>query len=106
MIEKLLALVLIMTYVVWSFTTKDVQTIVQNAKVTEQVSVVEEEHVISSIWTQKEAHHAIVDIGEKNGWTMTKFKSNAVIAEKSMEGDSVSITVSFDKSSFTLLRVS
>lgn len=40
---------------------------------------------------------AIEKAGEKEGWIMTKFKSNAIIAEKSMDGVMRSTTITIAK---------
>jgi len=40
-------------------------------------------------------HDAIVKAGEKNGLTMTEFKSNAIIAERADGDNSASATVTF-----------
>ncbi len=45
--------------------------------------------------SQKEMRHAVKEAGKKDGWRMTEFRSNAMIAEK---GDEV-ITVHFSKTS-------
>ncbi len=46
--------------------------------------------------SQKNIYHAIKTAGEKAGWRMTEFRSDAIIAEK---GDDVS-TVTFSGTSF------
>ena len=100
MIEKLLALVLIMTYVIWSFTA---QPVVPMDKLTQQIKVIGEKHDINVAWTQEKIHDAIVSAGEQNGWIMTEFKSNALIAEKLKGDNTVAVTVKFDKSFFSIL---
>ncbi len=52
--------------------------------------------------TQEKVHKIIKEAGEENGWKMTEFKSNAMIAEKIDNGSSVSTTVTFSKSSFDI----
>lgn len=37
--------------------------------------------------------HAIKNAGEKNGWSITEFKSNEVVAEKTDNGDTVSSSI-------------
>lgn len=37
--------------------------------------------------------HAIENAAEKNGWTITKFKSNEVIAEKTDNGDTIASSI-------------
>jgi hypothetical protein len=49
--------------------------------------------------TQEKVHKIIVKAAQADGWSMTEFKSNALIAEK--EGEEA-VTVTFDKSSFDL----
>ena len=48
--------------------------------------------------TQKKVHKIIKKAGEEDGWSMTEFKNNAMIAEK----DGEAVTVTFDKHSFDL----
>ena len=50
--------------------------------------------------TQEKVHKIIKSAGEQNGWIMTEFKSNALIAEKADGDDSKSVTITFDKHSF------
>jgi len=52
--------------------------------------------------TQEKIHKIIKKAGEDNGWKMTEFKSNTMIAEK-IDGDhSTSVTVTFNKGSFDI----
>ncbi|MEA3330084.1 MAG: hypothetical protein U9Q29_00115 [Campylobacterota bacterium] len=51
--------------------------------------------------TQEKLHTLIKTAGEKDGWKMTEFKSNAIIAEKTDGDDTTAVTISFDKHSFT-----
>ena len=53
--------------------------------------------------TQEEVHHRIETAAKKNGWRVTNFKNNTLIAEKSLNGDTTAITVHFDKESFRLI---
>jgi len=39
--------------------------------------------------------HAIEKAGEANGWKITEFKNNEVIAEKSDDGDTISSSIKF-----------
>jgi len=51
----------------------------------------------------KKVHKAIVEAGEENGWRMTEFKENAIIAEKTEgEGDTKAVTVKFSENSFAI----
>ncbi len=52
--------------------------------------------------SQKKVQDIILKSGQENDWIMTKFKSNAIIAEKITKDSSLSTTVTFDKTSFTL----
>jgi len=52
--------------------------------------------------TQEKIHKIIKKAGENNGWKMTEFKSNAIIAEKIDGDDSTSVTVTFNKGSFDI----
>ncbi|WP_455756364.1 hypothetical protein [Sulfurimonas sp.] len=47
-------------------------------------------------YTQEKVHDIIKSAGEENGWKMTEFKINTLIAEK--DGEAVSVT--FNNSSF------
>ncbi|MCD4667148.1 MAG: hypothetical protein K8R44_00880 [Sulfurimonas sp.] len=53
--------------------------------------------------TQEKLHKIIKEAGENNGWKMTEFKSNAIIAEKIDGDDSTSVTVTFSKGSFDIV---
>jgi len=52
--------------------------------------------------SQEGIEKIILQSGQKNGWIMTQFKNNTIIAEKIDGDDSISTTVTFDKSSFNL----
>ena len=52
--------------------------------------------------TQEKVHNIIKTAGKENGWIMTEFKSNTLLAEKIDNGDSKSLTIKFDKSSFDI----
>ncbi len=52
--------------------------------------------------TQEKLHKIIKKAGEDNGWKMTEFKSNTIIAEKIESNNSTSVTVSFNKGSFDI----
>jgi len=100
MIEKLLALILIMTYVIWSFTS---QPTIPLEKLTQKISITKEKHFSNIHLSQEQFHNIIMSAGEKSGWIMTKFKSNSIIAEKIQKNDSLVVTIKFDKSSFSIL---
>ena len=52
--------------------------------------------------TMEKAHKAILKAGEKAGWKMTEFKSNTIIAEKTDDGETTAVTVSFTNESFEI----
>ena len=101
MIERVLALVLVMIYVVWSFSA---QSAVPLDKLTQQeVTVMEEDHSTGIHLSQEKFHKLIIDAGEKKGWIMTEYKSNALIAEKPGNDNALSETITFNKTSFNVL---
>ena len=52
--------------------------------------------------TQEEVYSLIMTAGKKDGWRMTEFKNNTIIAEKTDDGDSESVTISFSDEYFSL----
>ena len=52
--------------------------------------------------TQEKVHKIIKQAGEEAGWTMTEFKSNAMIAEKIDGDDSIAVTVTFSNSDYDI----
>ncbi len=53
--------------------------------------------------TLNKVHKAIITAGEEDGWRMTEFKENALIAEKTEgEGDTKTVTIKFSKDHFIL----
>jgi len=52
--------------------------------------------------TQKNIHKIIKKAGEDAGWTMTEFKSNAIIAEKIDGDNSIAVTVTFSNSFYDI----
>ena len=52
--------------------------------------------------TQEKVQKIILQAGEDAGWTMTEFKSNAVIAEKTDGDDTKAVTVKFTRSSYDI----
>ena len=101
MIEKLLALVLVMTYVVWSFTIQAPAPL--DELIQQELTVMEENHSAGIHLSQEKFHKLIIKAGEKNGWIMTKFKSNTLIAEKVENDNTLSVTITFNKTSFNVL---
>ena len=59
-------------------------------------------HVTIQDLSQKQVRNRILKAGRKNGWIMTKFGGNAVIAENIGESDDFSTTVTFDTNSFNI----
>ncbi|QFR44073.1 hypothetical protein CVO_00315 [Sulfurimonas sp. CVO] len=55
----------------------------------------------TAIHTQEHSSDKVMQIiksaGEKEGWRMTPFKSNAIIAEKFVDGEMISTTITFAK---------
>ncbi len=104
--EKILGLVLIIVYALWYFTVQG-NTSTKIARdmpsVTQESHAIVEEHVSHSELSQNEMAEVIKKVGEENGWIMTDFKSNAIIAEKITEKETISVTVSFSSSSFDII---
>jgi len=50
----------------------------------------------------KKVHKLIVQAGEEDGWRMTEFKENEVIAEKTEDGKTKAVTVDFAEDYFNL----
>ncbi len=50
--------------------------------------------------TMKKAHKSILKAGKENGWKMTEFKSNTIIAEKFDDGETTAVTINFNNDSF------
>ena len=96
--EKLIGLVLIAVYGMWFFTNQNVAT---NDMVQQEIRLMDNTAEYSKL-TQSQMHSAIKDISEQEGWQVTEFKSNALIAEKSSDGNSVAVTITFTKSTFSI----
>jgi len=47
-------------------------------------------------------HQTIKEIGENNGWRVTDFQENALIAEKEKNGSMKAVTIHFTKDSFSI----
>jgi len=104
-VANILAVVLILVYAVWSFTAKPTEIHTNDTKktVVETVALIEEKDNHTGIdRTQEGMHKAISSIASKNGWKVTKFKSNTLIAEKNENENSVAVTITFNNSSFSL----
>ncbi len=52
--------------------------------------------------THEKVHKIIVKAATENGWKMTEFKNNALVAEKITKDGSESTTVTFDRHSFDI----
>jgi len=50
----------------------------------------------------KKVHKLIVEAGEEDGWRMTEFKENELIAEKTEDDETKAVTISFSENSFNL----
>ncbi len=101
MIEKVLALVLIMVYLVWSMTEKPVTSL--KKLIEQETAVYSKGHTINIHYSQERLQNILMKAGEQNGWSMTAFKRNTLIAEKVGDNDSIAITVKFDKSEFSVV---
>ena len=47
-------------------------------------------------------HQLIREAGEQNGWRMTEFKENELIAEKEKDGSMKAVTITFTKEYFDI----
>lgn len=52
--------------------------------------------------TQEKVHDIILKAGKNDGWIMTKFKSNTLLAEKPDGDNSKSVVIVFDRHSFDI----
>jgi len=50
----------------------------------------------------KKVHKLIVKAGEEDGWRMTEFKENELIAEKTENGQTKAVTIDFAEDYFNL----
>ena len=97
---KILGLILIGVYLVWFFTVQAVS--VSTEDIIEQEIRLMDDSKIEIHLTQTQMHHTIKNAAEKEGWNTTEFKSNAFIAEKTIEDNSLSVTITFSKSEFSI----
>jgi len=51
----------------------------------------------------KTIHSVIMKTGEKEGWRMTEFKYNSILAEKVLENETKSFTIDFTKDSLVVV---
>jgi len=92
---KILGIILIGVYLVWFFTVQVVSVSTQEIHLIDNPKA--EIHL-----TQREMHHTIKNVAEKEGWNTTEFKNNALIAEKTIQDNSMSVTITFSKSEFSI----
>ncbi len=98
--EKIIGLVLIVVYAAWFFTVQAENTLSEN-QAEQEVRIMQSSTVEIKL-TQDEMHNTIKNTAEREGWITTEFKSNALIAEKTTRDNSISVTVTFNKSSFSV----
>jgi len=68
-----------------------------------QGDVKQEDYVkIEKLMPLKKVHTLIKEAGEQDGWRMTEFKENALVAEKFTNDSSKAVTIKFSQSSFYL----
>ena len=51
----------------------------------------------------KTIHDIIMKTGEEEGWRMTKFKNNSILAEKTSENETQAFTINFTKRSLIVM---
>jgi len=107
--EKKLGLVLIAIYGVWFFTGQNVPAYTQSTMQSKQEIQIDHTSSTSEaekvVLTHEQMHHTIKSVVEADGWIVTEFKSNALIAEKIGESDPVAVTVTFNNKSFSISPV-
>ncbi|MNN97170.1 hypothetical protein D3C81_2162810 [compost metagenome] len=69
-----------------------------NAEDTKTVSFTHLEHEMPLA----KVHKLILKAGEENGWRMTKFKDNELIAEKEEDGTMKAVTITFSENYFDI----
>lgn len=104
--EKKIGFILIAVYGVWFFTGQNIPEYTQSIEQSKQEAHMSNHTSSSEIenvkLTHKQMHHTIKSVAQNEGWIVTEFKSNALIAEKIGEGDSIAVTVTFNKNSFSI----
>ncbi len=93
---KIIGLVLIAVYGLWFFTVKAPDVSIDDIQ--EQEISGETEVKL----TQAQMHDTIKATAEKEGWLTTEFKTNTLIAEKTIQNNSTSVTITFSKSYFSI----
>ena len=94
---KIIGFILIAVYAVWFFTVQTVY--VSTDSISGEVRLMEDTTTKIKL-TQEQMYKSIKNTAEKEGWNTTDFKSNALIAEKTAEDNSISVTITFSKSEF------
>ena len=97
---KILGLILIGVYLVWFFTAQAVNVSTEDTAEQEMRFIDNPKTEIHL--TQSEMHKSIQNAAEKEGWNTTEFKSNTLIAEKMIDDNSLSVTITFSKSEFSI----
>ena len=100
--EKILGIILIGVYLVWFLTAQMATVNVSTGDVLEQNIRLMEHPKEATHLTQVEMHESIKNVVEKEGWIATEFKNNALIAEKTTQENSISVTITFSKSEFSI----
>ena len=98
--EKIIGLVLVLVYGAWFFTGQAVDTDADN-QVVQEVRLMDDAKTEVRL-THTQMYNTVKTVAENEGWNTTKFKINALIAEKTSENDSVSVTVTFSKFEFSI----
>ena len=101
-IANILALILVLVYVTWNFTATSAVSQSEGSNTQDTVSIMEDTKHFSTERTQEEMHKLIKSLATNNGWDITEFKSNTLIAEKVENDNSISLSILFDNSSYSL----
>ncbi|MEN8303812.1 MAG: hypothetical protein ABFQ64_07065 [Campylobacterota bacterium] len=97
---KILGAILIGVYFVWYFTAQGVDTSTED--IFEQEVRFMESSAVGLKLTQTQMYDVVKNTVEREGWSTTEFKSNTLIAEKTSNNNSESVTVTFSKSEFSI----
>ena len=98
--EKSIGLVLIAVYGMWFFMGQNTNVSTEDV-VLQEIRIMEDTTKYREL-TQSQMHNMIKSVSEENGWEVTKFKSNALIAEKVSDNGSKAVTITFSKSEFSI----
>ena len=109
--EKIIGLVLVTIYAGWFFTGQT-QTMAEDiivksnqevlVKSKQEVSIIENTPIETKL-THTKMYEAIKLTVESKGWITTEFKRNTLVAEKIKDNDTLSVTITFSKDSFSIL---